>query len=42
MSHRFRHSLNLHPCFFHAVTNLTQPMIENGEPLFCVDVQLFE
>jgi hypothetical protein len=38
MSQRFRHSLNLHPGFFHAVTNLTQLMIYNGEPLYCVDV----
>ena len=38
MSQRFRHSLNLHPRFFHAVANLTQLMIENGEPLYCVDV----
>jgi hypothetical protein len=30
---RFRHSLHLHPRFFHAVVNLTQLMIEIGEPL---------
>jgi hypothetical protein len=38
MSQRFRHSLRLHPRFFHAVTNLTELMIENGEPLYCVNV----
>jgi len=34
MNHVFRHALNLHPTFFHAVVNLTQIMIENGEPLY--------
>jgi len=33
----FRHSLYLHPRFFHAAVNLTQLMIENGEPLYSVD-----
>jgi hypothetical protein len=33
---RFRHELHLHPRCFHAVVNLTQLMIENGEPLFQV------
>ena len=37
MSQRFRHSLYLHPRFFHAVVNIIQLMIENGEPLFPVD-----
>jgi len=37
MNVRFRHSLHLHPRFFHAAVNLTQLMIENGEPLFSVD-----
>lgn len=32
----FRHSLDKHPIVFHACTNLTQLMIENGEPLFSV------
>ncbi len=36
MQHRFRHALFLHPTFFHAVVNLTQLMIENGEPLYSV------
>ena len=37
MSQTFRHSLYLHPRFFHAVINLTQLMIENGEPLYPVE-----
>lgn len=37
MKERFRHALYLHPRFFHAVVNLTQLMIENGEPLFSID-----
>ena len=37
MGQRFRHSLYLHPRFFHAVVNLIQLMIQNGEPLFPVD-----
>lgn len=37
MSSRFRHSLQLHPRFFHAVVNVTQLMIESGEPLYLVD-----
>ncbi|KAI9562432.1 hypothetical protein GHT06_009862 [Daphnia sinensis] len=37
MNYRFRHALYLHPRFFHAVVNLTQLMIENGEPLYPVD-----
>ena len=36
MNYKFRHSLHLHPRFFHAVVNLTQLMIENGEPLYSV------
>ncbi|KAG9404512.1 hypothetical protein AC1031_004720 [Aphanomyces cochlioides] len=32
----FRHRLTLHPTCFHAVVNLTQIMIENGEPLYSV------
>ena len=38
MNNRFRHKLYLHPLFFHAVINLNQLMIENGEPLFVIDV----
>ena len=38
MSYKFRHSLQLHPRFFHAVVNLTQLMIENGEPLYPVEI----
>ena len=34
---RFRHDLYLHPRFFHAVVNLTQLMIENGEPLYHIE-----
>lgn len=30
----FRHSLELHPKIFHAVVNITQLNIQNGEPLF--------
>lgn len=32
----FRHDRQKHPLVFHAVANLTQLMIENGEPLFNV------
>ena len=38
MNNRFRHKLYLHHLFFHAVINLNQLMIENGEPLFVIDV----
>lgn len=38
MSVRFRHSLHLHPRFFHAVLNVTQLMIENGEPLYPINI----
>ena len=37
LQHRFRHALFLHPSFFHAVVNITQLMIQNGEPLFAID-----
>lgn len=30
----FRHDLQKHPMVFSAVANLTQLMLENGEPLF--------
>ena len=33
----FRHDLSLHPLYFNAVVNLTQMMIEHGEPLYSVD-----
>ena len=33
---RFCHKLSRHSCCFHAVANLTQLMIERGEPLFDV------
>lgn len=36
LNHIFRHSLEKHPLIFHAVANLTQFMIENGEPLFSI------
>lgn len=32
----FRHSIDKHPMVFNAVANLTQLMIENGEPLFAI------
>lgn len=32
----YRHHLSKHPIVFHAVANLTQIMIQNGEPLFSV------
>ena len=38
MKNIFRHALYLHPVFFHAVINLTQVMIESGEPLYSVDI----
>ena len=33
----FLHDLSLHPLYFNAVVNLTQMMIEHGEPLYSVD-----
>jgi hypothetical protein len=38
MKERFRHALYLHPRFFHAIVNLTQIMIDNGEPLYTIDL----
>lgn len=32
----FRNNLEKHPSVFHAVVNITQLIIENGEPLFSV------
>lgn len=32
----YRHDRQKHPMVFHAVLNLTQLLIENGEPLFTV------
>lgn len=34
----FRHKLHTHPLVFHSVVNLTQLMIEDGEPLFSVSI----
>ncbi len=34
LSNRFRHDLRLHPKCFHAVANLVQISIENGESLY--------
>ena len=34
LGYRFRHRISRHSSCFHAVANLTQLMIENGEPLF--------
>ena len=34
----FRHVLYFYPDFFHVVINLTQVMIESGEPLYSVDI----
>ena len=42
MKHVFRHVLTLHPSFFRSVVNLTQIMIENGEPLYAVEPLLAE
>lgn len=36
LKHTFRNSLDKHPMVFHAVVNITQLVIENGEPLFSV------
>lgn len=35
---RFRHQLRRHPMCFHAVVNLTELMIENGESLYAVNL----
>lgn len=32
----FRHDIQKHPMVFNAVANLTQLMLENGEPLFSI------
>ncbi len=37
LQNTFRHALHLHPRFFHAVVNITQIMIENGNPLYSVE-----
>lgn|GEM_PF-6123348 len=37
MQNRFRHDRFLHPLYFHAIVNVTQLLIENGEPLYSVD-----
>lgn len=37
LGHRFRHELSLHSVCFHSVANITQLMIELGDPLFEVD-----
>lgn len=34
LQNRFRHCLSLHPKCFYAVLNLTQLLIENGEPMY--------
>ena len=36
LKNSFRHALYLHPSFFHAVVNVTQLRIQNGEPLYAV------
>lgn len=36
LKYRFRHDIKKHPKVFHAIINLTQLMIQNGEPLFSV------
>lgn len=38
MSQRFRHDTTLHAKCFYAVVNLTQLMIQNGEPLYQVTI----
>lgn len=30
----FRHDIQYHPIVFHAIINVTQLMLKNGEPLF--------
>ena len=37
LKERFRHELYLNPLYFYVVVNLTQMMIEHGEPLYSVD-----
>ena len=34
VGHRFRHDVSLHSVCFHAVCNITQLMLEHGDPLF--------
>lgn len=36
LSHTYRHDIKKHPMIFHAVVNITQIKIENGEPLFAL------
>jgi len=38
LKERFRHPLHLHPRFFHACVNITQLMIENGDPLYEIEL----
>jgi hypothetical protein len=37
LSEKFRHDLHLHPLYFHAVVDLTQMIIEHGDPLYTID-----
>jgi len=38
LKNTFRHDLFWHPRFFHAVVNVTQLMLQNGEPLYDIDL----
>jgi len=38
LKHNFRHELAKHPMVFHAVANITQIKLKNGEPLFSVHI----
>jgi hypothetical protein len=37
LTQAFRHRIDLHPLCFHAIANVTQLMIANGEPLYAVN-----
>lgn len=37
LKHDFRHELEKHPLVFHAVANLTQLTLKNGQPLFSIN-----
>jgi hypothetical protein len=38
LQYKFRHELYLHPLYFNAVVNLTEIMLEHGEPLYPIHI----
>ena len=38
LQYKFSHELYLHPLYFNAVVNLTEIMLEHGEPLYPIHI----